>query len=312
MRKGLSKLVSLLWITSLLTGVGVTSLYIRGRMSDPPPESLPATHTIIPTTSPTITFSPVPPSSTIVPSSPIPATPTLDRPQPLIIGFSVADHPLEVYQFGDGPIEKMIIAGIHGGYEWNTVALADEMIAYLIAHPSVIPENHTLYFLRVFNPDGLARSKGFDGRANENNVDLNRNFPLKWQAAWPRPGCWDYIPITGGTGPASEPETKALIRFVESHDITAFISYHSAALGIFPGGQPPAKKSISLAETLALVSDYPYPPLEAGCVYTGQLVDWLSDQGIAGVDVELTNHEDSDFEINLALLSVFLDWSFLE
>ena len=204
----------------------------------------------------------------------------------------------------------MIIAGIHGGYEWNTVALADELLVYLGTHPEIIPENQTLYFLRVFNPDGLARSRGFGGRANDNNVDLNRNFPFLWQSEWARPGCWDYIPITGGSGPASEPETLALMAFVQSHDISAFISYHSAALGIFPGGQPPDPGSLSLAEALAAVSDYPYPPIEAGCEYTGQLVDWISDQGIAGVDVELTNHQDTDFELNLAILSVFLDWSF--
>lgn len=312
MRKGLSRLVFLLWITTLLTGVGVITLVIQGALSGPAATPYTATLTVTPAKPPSLTPSPIQPSLTSVPPSPIPPTPTIERPQPLIIGFSVAERPLEVYQFGNGPIEKMIIAGIHGGYEWNTVTLADEMLAYLKSHPDIIPEDHTLYFLRVFNPDGLARSKGFGGRANENNVDLNRNFPYKWQTEWPRPGCWDYIPITGGVGPASEPETKALIRFVENHDLKAFISYHSAALGIFPGGQPPDEGSLSLAETLAAVSDYPYPPIEAGCVYTGQLVDWISNQGIAGVDVELTNHQDSDFEINLAILSVFLDWSYPE
>lgn len=288
------------------------TLVIQGALSGPAATPYTATLTVTPAKPPSLTPSPIQPSLTSVPPSPIPPTPTIERPQPLIIGFSVAERPLEVYQFGNGPIEKMIIAGIHGGYEWNTVTLADEMLAYLKSHPDIIPEDHTLYFLRVFNPDGLARSKGFGGRANENNVDLNRNFPYKWQTEWPRPGCWDYIPITGGVGPASEPETKALIRFVENHDLKAFISYHSAALGIFPGGQPPDEGSLSLAETLAAVSDYPYPPIEAGCVYTGQLVDWISNQGIAGVDVELTNHQDSDFEINLAILSVFLDWSYPE
>lgn len=312
MRKGLSRLVFLLWITALLTGVGVITLVIQGALSGPAATPYTATLTVTPAKPPSLTPSPIQPSLTSVPPSPIPPTPTIERPQPLIIGFSVAERPLEVYQFGNGPIEKMIIAGIHGGYEWNTVTLADEMLAYLKSHPDIIPEDHTLYFLRVFNPDGLARSKGFGGRANENNVDLNRNFPYKWQTEWPRPGCWDYIPITGGVGPASEPETKALIRFVENHDLKVFISYHSAALGIFPGGQPPDEGSLSLAETLAAVSDYPYPPIEAGCVYTGQLVDWISNQGIAGVDVELTNHQDSDFEINLAILSVFLDWSYPE
>ena len=80
----------------------------------------------------------------------------------------------------------------------------------------------------------------------------------------------------------------------------------------FPGGQPPDAGSLSLAEALAAVSDYPYPPIDAGCVYTGQFVDWASDQGIPAVDIELTNHQDSDFEKNLAILSVFLDWSFSE
>jgi len=219
---------------------------------------------------------------------------------------------LEVYQFGDGPIEKMIIAGIHGGYEWNTIVLADELIQYLESHQEIIPPDQTLYILRAFNPDGFERSRGFGGRANENNVDLNRNFPSNWKIEWPRVGCWDYIPITGGLSAASEPETQTLMAFVEDHDLQAFISYHSAALGIFPGGQPPDPGSLSLAETIAAVSDYPYPPIEAGCMYTGQLVDWISDQGIAGVDIELTNHQNSDFEINLGILSVFLDWSYPE
>jgi len=233
-------------------------------------------------------------------------------PQPQIIGHSVAGRPLEVYQFGNGPIEKMIVAGIHGGYEWNTIELADEMIDYLETHQGIVPADQTLYILRAFNPDGYERSRGFGGRANDNNVDLNRNFPSKWQAEWPRPGCWDYIPITAGSSAASEPETKALMDFIKTHKLQALISYHSAALGIFPGGQPPDEGSLSLAEALAGVSDYPYPPIDAGCLYTGQLVDWVSDQGIAGVDIELTNHQDLDFEINLGILSVFLDWSFTE
>jgi predicted deacylase len=202
----------------------------------------------------------------------------------------------------------MIVAGIHGGYEYNTIILADELIEYLGNHPGVIPSDHTLFILRAFNPDGFARSRGFGGRANDNNVDLNRNFPSKWQPDWPRAGCWDYIPITGGTAAASEPETQALIKFITSHDLSALISYHSAALGIFPGGQPVDPASVSLAEAIAAVSDYPYPPIEAGCVYTGQFVDWSVDQGIPAVDIELTNHQDSDFAINLRILSVFLDW----
>jgi g-D-glutamyl-meso-diaminopimelate peptidase len=242
----------------------------------------------------------------------MPSSPTPSNPQPEVIGISVAGRPLQVYKFGNGPIEKVIVAGIHGGYEWNTIVLADELIEYLENHPEIVPPEQTLYILRAFNPDGYARSTGFGGRANENNVDLNRNFPSYWQAEWPRSGCWDYIPITGGTAPASEPETRALMAFIKAHNFQAFISYHSSALGIFPGGQPLDPGSLFLAESIAAVSDYPYPPIEAGCAYTGQLIDWVSDQGIPAVDIELTNHQDSDFAENLAILSVFLDWSFPE
>jgi predicted deacylase len=206
-------------------------------------------------------------------------------------------------------MEKMIVAGIHGGYEWNTIALADELIEYLETHTEVIPADQTLYLLRVLNPDGYARSLWRSGRANDNNVDLNRNFPSNWQPDWPSAGCWDYLPIEGGSSAASEPETQAVINFINEHEITALISYHSAALGIFAGGQPPDAGSLSLAESVAAVSNYAYPPINTGCVFTGQFVDWVSDQGIAGIDIELTNHQDTDFEINLAILSVFLDWS---
>ncbi len=311
MRKGLSKLVLLLWITVILVIIGIALFMIQANNIFAPNQTSPTqdpsqtpTETLL-GNAPTSTTRPPKPTST---ASPIPSSPTPTLEQPQVIGYSVAGRPLEVYQFGNGSIEKMIVAGIHGGYEWNTIALADELIEYLESHPEVIPPDQTLYLLRALNPDGYERSRGFSGRANENNVDLNRNFPSHWQATWPRPGCWDYIPIEGGSSAASEPETIALMAFINSHHLTALISYHSAALGIFAGGQPPDQGSLSLAESVAAVSDYPYPPIDAGCLFTGQLVDWVSDQGIAGIDIELTNHQDTDFEINLAILSVFLDW----
>lgn len=225
-----------------------------------------------------------------------------------MIGHSTADRPLEVHQFGHGASERLIIAGIHGGYEWNTVALANELIAHLQEHPNTVPAGVRLYVLPVMNPDGEARSHGVEGRANENGVDLNRNFPARWQEDWPRAGCWNYRPITAGEHPASEPETLAVMHFIQTHEIDALISYHSAALGIFAGGQPPDSASQDLAASIAAVSDYPYPPIDTGCQFSGQLIDWASQEGIAAVDIELTNHTDTNFEQNLTVLSTFLDW----
>ena len=235
-------------------------------------------------------------------------SPTLEDPYK-VIGLSVEGRPLEVYTFGSGADKRLIIAGIHGGYEWNSTALADELIAYLQDNPQVIPAGKTLYILRNLNPDGERRAHGPDGRANANGVDLNRNFPANWEKNYRRSGCWQERPMTAGLAPASEPETQAVIAFVTGHPgLQAAISYHSAALGIFPGGLPPDQDAIDLAETLAAVSGYRYPPMDIGCIYTGEMVNWLAMQGIPSVDIELTNHRDTDFEINLKVLEAFLSW----
>jgi hypothetical protein len=90
--------------------------------------------------------------------------------------------------------------------------------------------------------------------------------------------------------------------------IEALISYHSAGQGIYAGGQPPDPDSVRLAEELSAVSGYPYPPIDAGCVYTGQLIDWAVQQGIAAVDIELPNKWETHFEVNLEVLQAFLKW----
>lgn len=227
---------------------------------------------------------------------------------PEVIGSSVEGRALEMYRFGFGPLARLIVAGIHGGYEWNTIALAGELIAHIEEHPGAVPADVTLFVLPALNPDGEARSHSYEGRANAHEVDLGRNWDSGWRVDWPRRGCWNHLPITAGAHPASEPEVQALAAFIESHDIDALISYHSAALGIFAGGQPAEADSVRLAEAIAAVTRYPYPPLDGGCAFTGQFTDWAADHGIAAVDIELTNHTDTDFEINLRVLEVFLEW----
>jgi len=227
-----------------------------------------------------------------------------------IIGLSVASRPIEVYTFGEGEREYLIVAGIHGGYESNTIGLANELIRHINDHPEVIPENVTLHIIRNMNPDGEARSSGVDGRVNNNGVDLNRNFPTEnWVADWNRDGCWIYRPTTGGAYAGSEPETRTVMSFIASHNIQAVISYHSAALGVFPGGVPWEADSIRLAKALAKATGYPYPPLDTGCEYTGTLADWAVENGVgAAVDMELANHRDTDFNKNLNALKAFLNF----
>jgi hypothetical protein len=97
--------------------------------------------------------------------------------------------------------------------------------------------------------------------------------------------------------------------FIGSHDIQAMISYHSAALGVFPGGVPWEEPSKRLAGKLARVTGYPYPPIDTGCEYTGTLADWAVENGVgAAVDMELSTHKETDFERNLEALKVLFNF----
>ena len=272
--------------------------------------ALPATYTPDPNSLlnlPTVT--PNPRSTLIVVQSPTPFVLAGGTGiKPTIIGYSVSGRPLEVYTFGSGPKQRMIVAGIHGGYEWNTIALADELITHIYENPDIIPKDVTLFILRNLNPDGDARDHGYDGRVNDHGVDLNRNFPTNWAAEWDRDGCWDYGPTTGGTGPGSEPETRTLMAFLQTHKVEALISYHSAALGVFPGGEPWEKNSIQFAKDLADATDYSFPPLDTGCIFTGTLADYAVERGAVSVDMELSTHTKTDFKRNLKALNVLLNW----
>ena len=99
------------------------------------------------------------------------------------------------------------------------------------------------------------------------------------------------------------------MNFIASHKIEALIDYHSAGLGIFPGGTPWDAASLKLARELASVTTYPFPPINTGCIYSGTLPDYAVSEGVAAVDMELTNHQDTDFSMNLRSLNVLVNFT---
>lgn len=234
-----------------------------------------------------------------------------DGPAPGIIGYSVEDRAIDLYSFGQGENHYLVVAGIHGGDEGNTVDLANQFLVYLNSHPDVVPSSDTLYVIPDMNPDAVARGRNAGARVNANGVDLNRNFPTpNWVPNWDHSNCWNARPTTGGAAPGSEPETRAMMEFIYSHHIEAMISYHAAALGVFPGGDPWQGASRKLAGLLSDATGYPYPPVNTGCTYTGTLADWAVQDGVgAAVDMELANHHDTDFAKNLRGLRVLLSFT---
>jgi hypothetical protein len=264
------------------------------------------TSTVSPTVTPTAVL-----TETVTPTPAITTTALPPEGEAFSIGKSIEGKSLDMYRFGNGPTVRVIIGAIHGGYESNTSTLVyllrDDLKSGLIT----VPEDITLYLLPIFNPDGFYDALNQpEGRSNAHGVDLNRNWDVYWKADWNRTGCFSYLRLTAGEAPFSEPEVQALRDFLLNNHVDALISYHSAMSAIFAGGRPePDAASDSLARSLSVVSFYMYPPVnDPGCEYTGQLIDWASANGIAAVDVELTDHQSNDILINRKVLQAFLDW----
>lgn len=312
---------TLIWglnIAGILALAAVLLLYF----ARPPAQAAPADFAYLGGT-PQPTRTPAPTSFYLPTVTPNPlATPLNDysTPTPFVLpegqgvvvaGFSVQGRPIQAYTFGAGMTQYLIVAGIHGGYESNTVDLANQLILYLNQHPELVPESDTLYIIPDMNPDAVARGRNADARVNADGVDLNRNFPSdNWASDWDHTLCWNERPTTGGAYGGSEPETRTVMNFIGSHRIQAMISYHSAALGVFPGGLPWQPASIDLARALSAQTGYAYPPVDTGCTYTGTLADWAVEHGVgAAVDMELSTHQDAEFNRNLRALKALLGFS---
>jgi murein tripeptide amidase MpaA len=224
---------------------------------------------------------------------------------PLVYGTSFGGRALVAYRFGSGPSVRAIIGGIHGGYEWNTVELVSRTLSFLQKNPAALPETITLYVIPCANPDGYAAGTDRErGRVNGNNVDLNRNWDYNWQ---PMATHGDR-PVSGGSAPFSEPETAALRDFILNRRVEAAIFYHSAMARIFYGADSERWASLDLALALSEATGYPIAQGVPGQVTTGDAVDWMSAQGLAGVEIELTTHQDLDWERNRQGLEAFLAW----
>ena len=161
-------------------------------------------------------------------------------PQPAwrTIGQSVQGRPILAATFGTGADKTLVIGGVHGN-EFGS-AVATQFADYLAAHPESIPSGSEIDVIQCLNPDGQAAQT----RGNANGVDLNRNFPSSNWRARLKPGDPSRQEgLTGGTAPASEPETQALVtylqrgyaRVVALHSHGGYIDYNG------PGGRALAR-----------------------------------------------------------------------
>lgn len=261
----------------------------------------------------------IPPTDTVLSTPIAEPTATLTMPSasseyhPYVtqIGESAGGRPIYSHSYGSGPVDIILVGGMHGGYEWNTVLLAQEFLTYFQENVEMIPSTVRLHIVPNANPDGLAAVVGGEfvfqstdvisntvpGRFNGSGVDLNRN----WDCRWIESAQWAGRNVSGGSYPFSEPETRSLSEFFLRTDPALVVLWHSAADGIYASGCPDTDpSSYSLAQIYGAAAGYPVYPSFDYYEVTGDAGDWLVTQGIPAITVELATHEETDWEQNLA------------
>lgn len=242
-----------------------------------------------------------------------PETPTTTQ---RVIGSSVEGRTIETYTFGTGETDLLFVGGVHGGYEWNSILLAYEMIDHLSTNHDVIPQNITVHIIPNLNPDGLFAATMLEGRfaateilnnsmhtsglgrMNANNVDLNRNFDCKWAPQ----SSWRGKTVSAGTAPFSEPEAAALRDYVTAINPKAAIFWHSQANNVYASeceaGVLP--ETLTLMNTYAVAGSYGAVPVFDAYPITGDVEGWLASIGIPAVTVELETRTSIEWNRNLA------------
>ncbi len=232
-----------------------------------------------------------------------------------VIGTSVEERDITAYHYGGGEREVLFMGGIHGGYGWNTTLVAYELMDYLEANPSAIPSNVRVTVIPVLNPDGLNKVVGTDGRFsaddapvltkdtipgrfNAHGVDLNRNFDCDWQAS----GKWQNMTVSGGSQAFSEPESQAVKKYVEDHEISGAIVWYSAAGGVYASAcdEGVLPESKTLTNIYAKASGYSAHESFDSYAVTGDMVNWLAKRDVPAISVLLTNHTDTEWSKNKA------------
>lgn len=124
------------------------------------------------------------------------------------------------------PLGKvLLIGGIHGD-EYSSVSIIFKWMRTLDVHHSGLFHWHVIPLL---NPDGLLRRKS--QRMNENNVDLNRNFPMQ---DWENTALKHWVDVTKknarrypGKHALSEPESSWLVKHINEYNPDIIVAVHA-------------------------------------------------------------------------------------
>ncbi len=203
-------------------------------------------------TTPTIVPPTIPPTGSggeIVPFRPLDLT-----ADTIELGTSVLGTPIVAERSGTAGGRRVLVIGVIHGNERAGVAIVDDL------RRRGAPDGVELWLVDSMNPDGQA----INDRQNANQVDLNRNFPYKWGPIG-QPGDGQYA----GTGPASEPETQAMVNFIAQLRPDITIWYHQDLFVISPADGREGR----IRERYASLTGLPMGGISGG-TYTGIAATW--------------------------------------
>lgn len=211
------------------------------------------------------------------------------------IGTSAQGRAITAYRFGSGASTVVYTGGLHGDEKSGAVIL-NQWIDELEMNYEKIPASRTIIVIPVTNPDGYAANR----RTNNNNVDLNRNFPANnWKSSVTMPDK-TVNPTGGGTAALSEPESLALANYLIDLNPRLVITYHATGGIVSPND---AGDSVALAKLYDQKSSgvyYTSSDIATNSIFeydtTGALEDWLHDKrNVPAMIVELNSKTANEF-----------------
>jgi murein peptide amidase A len=170
-----------------------------------------------------------------------------------VIGHSVRGRRILAYRLGERGERKVVLISTMHGDEPATRQILDS----LRNGPPITGIN--LWVVPVYNPDGLARGT----RKNAHGVDLNRNYPYRWANL---NGSYE-----SGPRPASEPETRAMMRFLSDVRPSRILSFHQPLYGVDTDTKLPA-----FARRTADKLNLPVKTFDCGSVCHGTMTMWYN------------------------------------
>lgn len=171
-----------------------------------------------------------------------------------VIGRSVRGRAIHAWHLGDPKAKRtaVVMSTMHGNE-------ADTRHILRALRDGAKVKGINLWLIPTYNPDGWVGRT----RKNAHGVDLNRNFPYSWRNL---DGNYE-----SGPRPGSEPETRAVMRFLRKVKPLWLVSFHQPLYGVDVD-----TKNKALARRLAKELQLPRKSFTCGGVCHGTMTGWYN------------------------------------